>query len=215
MTHHRIIKQEDLHQHYAELGKQIADFSVNQTEATEAEEKLLSKESWGCVTQEGFWKLPVPKQYGGVGLNWHDYIIAVEGLISTYSNLEFISALVTQISTIYLVLKYSIDGEKKSRLQPLMQGDNPNLNKPEDISKFLSVKSSNNDQIYYDFIDCKRVLYGILAMGCINSVWKNHKEASSHPDRESYSITRKHREELEKNILNVRDILLSRLIDAL
>lgn len=118
MMRNRTVGQERLYQQYAALGKQIAEWSV-----THQQEDTLFDNSWKLISKAGLWKLPVPIDDGGLGLSWQEWLIAMEGLASTYHDPKFCSLIINQISTLYLLLRYGTEKYKECYLPCLTSGE--------------------------------------------------------------------------------------------
>lgn len=165
------IRQSDLYQYYAEFGKEVTHFSSNINY-----QNGFSQDDWQLISRKGFWKLPISRKLGGIGLGWSEFIVAIKGLVSTYSNIQFIAHLITHLSGIYIVLKYESDANKYEHLSILMNGEIPFLENLDDMNKFLSSPSSKAQEIYYDLMSFKRVLYGILAVEFIKDFEEDNNE---------------------------------------
>lgn len=124
-------EQENLYQQYAILGKHIAK-SLGDCQ----KQPIFNDRAWNLVAEEGIWRLPVAKKYGGVGLSWQDYAAATEGLFATYNNLIFLSSLIAQSSTLYFFLQQGSEAQKKAYLPRLMQGEGACIAIAESLEKF-------------------------------------------------------------------------------
>ncbi|HLB43196.1 MAG: hypothetical protein A3E87_06490 [Gammaproteobacteria bacterium RIFCSPHIGHO2_12_FULL_35_23] len=130
MTRYLHLEHDNLYQHYSKIGKQLAELS-----RLPDKKNVLDKNKWALITNEGVWKLPIPKQYGGIGLSWKESIIAIAGLASSYQDNKFLSSIITQFSILYLIAHHGKEIYKKLYLSCLMQGK---------ISFILKAGSENN-----------------------------------------------------------------------
>ena len=117
MMRERTMSQEKLYQQYASLGRRMTGTTKQHNHDDE----------WNLVTQEGFWKLPVTIRYDGLGLTWKEYVIALEGLTTTYCNQTLYSSLVSHSTAIYFLLTYGTRQQKTDYLSRIVNGENASI----------------------------------------------------------------------------------------
>ena len=108
MIRYRNELQKSLYQQYADIGNKIAQYSENKKNLT-----LSLQYGWKLITKNGIWKLSLGQEC----------ILAIEGLSSAFNNFEFFSQIVSQLSALYLISKYSSDKNKNLYLSRLTKGE--------------------------------------------------------------------------------------------
>ena len=157
MMRHRTVDQENLYQQYTQLGKRFSEFSITQ--------HILSFDrKWELITQEGIWKLPISKQYGGMDLSWQESIIAINGLMNASNDYEFFPFIVNQFSTIYLMLQNATLSQKKLYFPRLIKGELID-------EAFIGLKNKNN---LIDLMRFKKFLYESAALEFSLSLLKKY-----------------------------------------
>jgi hypothetical protein len=125
------LDQKNLYQQYSILGEGIAKVST-------LEKKFINESIWQAISKEGIWSLPIARQYGGCGLSWQDCLVALDGFFSNYSNIEFLTLLISQISSLYLISQYGTELIKKIYLPRLIHGEMACLLISKHIHTFLA-----------------------------------------------------------------------------
>jgi hypothetical protein len=217
MMRHWNVKQERIYQAYKQLGKQLK----------KTDYKNLN---WELITREGIWKLPIPKKYSGAGFSWDDCVFAVKGLVNTCRDEKFFSSLISQFSVLYLLLQYGTETQKIICIPKLVLGETATVNIIDNnvssyhelnitISKDLNLSFliPKNSSMFNDFINFKKLFYGILAAEFAFYVVDDCKEIlnKSSPTDFGESIKNKYKE-TEKNIHHSRQkfyLLFSNLVD--
>jgi len=125
------VDQKNLHEQYSILGKEVASISKQ-------ERQLMNEKVWHAISKEGIWHLPIDKKYGGKGLTWQDCVVALDGFFSHYSDIEFLTLLMSHISSLYLISQYGTSAIKKRYLPRLMQGETAQLLISQYLNKLFS-----------------------------------------------------------------------------
>ncbi len=103
---------------YHKYGEMIA---ARQSECNTI--KVFDIESWRAMSKDGFWRIPVAKQNGGLGYGWTHFAKAVE-LISTKSNdLGFMLSMIAHMGAMYVLDKYGTNEQRQYYLSRLMNGE--------------------------------------------------------------------------------------------
>lgn len=129
------LKRETLYQFYF----QVVSEGLNIHKDCQDRKKLNIK-IWEEITKEGFWKIPVPEEYGGFGLPWQEFALALEGVVNAYFNSELFSAMINQVSAIYLLTQHSSGKVKKEYLHYMLEGINVCMIVPDIKRNFCYIK---------------------------------------------------------------------------
>ena len=174
MIRYRSEQQENLYRQYARIGRKIAKYSLNKKN-----NELSHQYGWKLITKNGIWKLPIVKKYSGLGLNWQECILAIEGLVDTFSNFEFFSYIVEQVSALYIISKYCTEENKQLYLPSLINGEISCAIFPDkfNFEKILP-PSENKNLILYNYLNFKRKLYALLVVKISQPIIDHHKIVS-------------------------------------
>ena len=159
MMRYRNELQEDLYQQYADIGSKIAKYSSSKKNI-----KLSHQYGWKLITKNGIWKLSLG----------HECISAIQGLSSTFNNFEFFSQIVSQLSALYLISKYSSDKNKQLYLSRLINGEMSVDIFPDGISFTSILPLKDRNLILCDCINFKRILYGLQTIKNIQPILEKY-----------------------------------------
>lgn len=104
-------EQQEIRSRFEALGASIAGARVGA--------EGLDQSGWAQLSDQGFWRLPVPTEYGGKGGTWWDYVAALEGLSKTVGDLGFLLSIIAHAGCVRVLLRYGTE-EQKRRLLPLL-----------------------------------------------------------------------------------------------
>ena len=113
----RTDEQQTLFERFALLGEKIAVLLQRDERAF-----TLNKDAWEQLSQEGFWRLPVPRTFGGHGGDWWDFVAAFEGLSTTTRDLGFLLSIVAHVGGIRVILEFGSEAQKHKYLPILVGG---------------------------------------------------------------------------------------------
>jgi len=106
-----------LREQYAAFGQQVAE------RATLCYDNARFDHcTWNTLAKLGIWRLPVPEEYGGMGMSWWEFASAFEGLATTAKDLGFLLSMVAHVGGIRVLMQYGSRDQKKTFLPLLMQG---------------------------------------------------------------------------------------------
>lgn len=159
MMRYRNELHEGLYQKYADIGNKIAKYSAKKNNI-----KLSHQYGWKLITKNGIWKLSLRQEC----------ILAIQGLGSTFNNFEFFSQIVSQLSALYLISKYSSDKNKQLYLSRLTNGEMSIDIFPEGISFVNILPLKDRNLILCDCMNFKRILYGFQATSFSLSIGQKH-----------------------------------------
>ena len=109
--------QQELFNIYADLGRSVAKAAKkNDTAAT------LDHASWQTISNEGIWRIAVPKEFDGLGGSWTDAIAALEGLSTTAEDLGFLVTTLGHLGSIKVLLDEGTPRQKARWLPKLLAG---------------------------------------------------------------------------------------------
>lgn len=109
--------QEQLLNTYTELGRSVAKSArCNDADAT------LDHVSWRKISEEGIWRIAVPKELGGFGGTWTDAIAALEGLSTTAEDLGFLVTTLGHLGSIKVLLDEGTPRQRERWLPRLLEG---------------------------------------------------------------------------------------------
>ncbi len=111
-------RQQELFDQYALIGREIAS-RADEYDKT----RRFDQTGWQRISENGLWRLPVPRDLGGMGAGWTDCVAAIEGLASTAGDLGFLISLLGHIGSLRIVLEEGTDEQKDRWLEALMRGD--------------------------------------------------------------------------------------------
>lgn len=80
----------------------------------------LDQNGWAQLADQGFWRLPVPAEYGGTGGTWWEYVAALEGLSKTVGDLGFLLSIIAHAGCVRVLLKHGTEEQKRRLLPPLL-----------------------------------------------------------------------------------------------
>lgn len=102
-----------LRDQFAELGAQI--------KATRERTGVTGFDAagWREVTKAGLWKFPIPREYGGRGGSWWDFLAAFEGLSVTVGDLGFLLSIIAHVGCVRVLMQYGTR-EQKARFIPML-----------------------------------------------------------------------------------------------
>jgi hypothetical protein len=219
MMRHWTARQENIYRKYVKLGKKITQTLNNQK--GQSDNHYLS---WAIITDEGIWRLPIAKKYGGVGLSWDESVIAIEGLAVTYRNHKFISSLITHLSALYLLLQYGSQTQKNLYLAKLMQGNgitiyindsSKNLSNKlilEVDNKKINLTINKESTMFYEFVNFKKLVFGILISQAAFKMIEGYRESFSNINSIDHAVekTKKCIESSKKEIYSVFNGLINK-----
>src|SRR5689334_13011885 len=107
-------EQQEIRTRFESLGSSIA--------GARAGEEGLDQRGWAQLANQGFWRLPVPVEYGGAGGTWWDAVAALEGLSKTVGDLGFLLSIIAHAGCVRVLLKYGTEEQKRRLLPPLLSG---------------------------------------------------------------------------------------------
>lgn len=179
MVRHGIVKQESIYQTYLLLAKKFVETTTHANDNA----------NWQLISNEGLWKLPVSKQYGGAGLSWDECVVAIRALMKNFRHAEFISSIISHLAVIYLLLQYGTEAQKNQYLSQIMQGCATNVCEKHDYVNErdilhitilneinISFSIENNQFIHDDFINFKKLLSAVLIDGAAINLAESGKE---------------------------------------
>lgn len=103
---------------YAELGRAVARRAAQHDATAE-----LDLECWKRISDAGIWRIPIPRELGGLGGSWSDCAAAIEGLATTAEDLGFLITTLGHIGSLRVLLEEGTPHQKQRWLEPLMRGD--------------------------------------------------------------------------------------------
>lgn len=109
--------QKDLFIRYAEIGQQAAA-NAQQHDA----DGSFDRATWDRMSREGLWRIPVPKDLGGLGGSWTDCAAAMEGVASTAEDLGFLVTMLGHVGSLRIILEEGSTEQKARWLETIMQG---------------------------------------------------------------------------------------------
>ena len=106
-------EQSDTRNKYAEIGKNVAArFAPGR----------FDRLSWSDLTEAGFWRLPVARDYGGAGRSFREIAAGLEGLAYEARDFGFLLSVMAQTGTIQVVCDFGTEEQKSQLLPKLMEG---------------------------------------------------------------------------------------------
>ncbi|KPB49637.1 Acyl-CoA dehydrogenase domain protein [Pseudomonas coronafaciens pv. oryzae] len=102
---------------FAEFGHRVADRASNSRK-----ERQFDRISWDELASSSFFKLAVPKQYGGIGNGWWDFAAAFEGLSTTARDLGFLLSIIAHMGAIRIITEKGSEEQKQLYLPRLAAG---------------------------------------------------------------------------------------------
>jgi len=135
--------QKRIYQQYSLVGKKLIKIFSNSQE-----KEITNRIVWEIVTKKGIWKLPIPREYGGTGLNWHDCVIALDGIFSRYADTNMLSVFLSQVSSLYIILRYGTEQIKKKYLPKLINGEKTRFIISKHIHHLLTDSHYPEDKIF-------------------------------------------------------------------
>lgn len=102
---------------FAEAGRSVAKAAPEHDA-----ERQFDFQSWEQVTDKGLWRLAVPRDRGGFGGDWSDFVVALEGLSSTAQDLGFLISVLGHIGALRVLLDFGTEEQITRWLDQLMQG---------------------------------------------------------------------------------------------
>lgn len=111
-------KQKEMRARYEEIGRAW----VAPRAALLYEQGQFDRASWLELCRAGFWRIPVPERYGGLGHTWWEFVVALEGLAATARDLGFLLSTVAHIGLIRSLLEFGTEEQRRRYLPSLMNG---------------------------------------------------------------------------------------------
>ncbi|WP_458127543.1 acyl-CoA dehydrogenase family protein [Pseudomonas sp. Z2-11] len=102
---------------FATFGYRIADRASNSRR-----ERQFDRISWDELASTSFFKLAVPKEYGGTGNGWWDFAAAFEGLSTTAGDLGFLLSIIAHMGAIRIIAEKGSEEQKQTYLPRLAAG---------------------------------------------------------------------------------------------
>lgn len=96
--------------------------TLNENAAECYQNRSFDFETWNQITKEGIWKIPVPEEYGGLGMSWWEFSAALEGLASRSTDLGFLLSIIAHIGCLRVLLLHGTEEQKHYYLNELMNG---------------------------------------------------------------------------------------------
>jgi len=84
-----------LRDQYAAFGQQVAERANLCYDSAR-----FDHSTWDNLAKLGIWRLPVPEEYGGLGMTWWEFAAAFEGLATTAKDLGFLLSMVAHVGSI-------------------------------------------------------------------------------------------------------------------
>ncbi len=109
--------QRDLHERFARMGVAVAEAA-----SAHDERRSFDHENWQRISDAGIWRLPVPREMGGLGGTWSDCVAAVEGLATTAEDLGFMITMLGHVGSLRVILEEGTPEQRARWLEPLMAG---------------------------------------------------------------------------------------------
>jgi alkylation response protein AidB-like acyl-CoA dehydrogenase len=106
-----------LTQQYEEIGRTIAARAPHHDA-----EARFDAESWRKVSEAGIWRLPVPREQGGLGGTWSEAVSLLEHLASTAGDLGFLVTAVGHIGALRVIVEEATPRQQEKWLDSLMRG---------------------------------------------------------------------------------------------
>lgn len=106
--------QQMLFDQFAAIGNRIA---YNRTT-----DDGFDHAGWSAISDAGLWRLPVPRELGGYGHSWWEFVAAVEGLASTADDLGFLLSIVAHVGGLRVLMDRGEPAQKARFLPQLMEG---------------------------------------------------------------------------------------------
>lgn len=106
--------EQKIRNQFAELGTQIGA-SAKHRGISEG----LDRAGWQELTKVGFWKLPLPREYGGKEGSWWNFLAAFEGLALTVGDLGFLLSIIAHMGCVRVLMQYGTR-EQKARFVPML-----------------------------------------------------------------------------------------------
>ncbi|VWC37259.1 acyl-CoA dehydrogenase domain-containing protein [Burkholderia lata] len=95
---------------------------IAERHAQSAPSGSFHRDAWDALSEAGLWRLPVPRELGGAGGTWRDFIDAFETIAATLRSVGFAMALANQATLIRAIVAYGSDAQRARHLPPLLSG---------------------------------------------------------------------------------------------
>jgi isovaleryl-CoA dehydrogenase len=109
--------QADLFQQFAELGREVA-----KNAALHDRNCSFDRPAWDTISKAGLWRIPVPREEGGLGGSWADCAAAMEGIASTAGDLGFLITMLGHVGSLRVLLEEGSARQKARWLPQIMAG---------------------------------------------------------------------------------------------
>ncbi|WP_250282033.1 MULTISPECIES: acyl-CoA dehydrogenase family protein [unclassified Frankia] len=111
-------EQQELRDGFAEFGRREVAARADACYRS----ARFDQESWQALADTGFWRLPVPVEFGGAGRSWWEFAAALEGLSSTSTDLGFLLSIVAHSGIIRGLVDFGSEAQRERWLERLMSG---------------------------------------------------------------------------------------------
>lgn len=115
----------DINMHPADLYQQFAEFgrAVARNAALHDRERSFDRAAWDTISRAGLWRIPVPREEGGLGGSWADCAAAMEGVASTAGDLGFLITMLGHVGSLRVLLEEGTSQQKARWLPQIMAGE--------------------------------------------------------------------------------------------
>lgn len=103
-------------------GIQVLGRRIQERRSAYATRGQLDLESWRELADLGFWRIPIPRAYGGLGGDWVSFGRATRELATYSSDLSFLLSVIAHAGLIRLLLKWGTEDQKRHYFPLLCSG---------------------------------------------------------------------------------------------
>jgi isovaleryl-CoA dehydrogenase len=110
--------QQELRERFLDFGRRQVSFGTTDRDR----DGDFDLDLWKSQAELGLWRLPVPRQDGGLGGSWWDFLAAFEGLAAGADDFGFLMSTIAHAGLIRVLLAHGTAGQRARFLPGLLGG---------------------------------------------------------------------------------------------